>query len=157
MAAGKQAFTGSTSAAVFDGILHNNPTPMRQLNPSLPAGLDQTISRLMEKDPDLRYQTAADLRSDLKRLLRDTSSAHAIAQTAATPAATGQKPFPRWAILVVIVAIAGIAGVVRLHPHKTFPRSSDRSSHCHGTGSTIRRQHLTTGSRRTNTTNHKSR
>ncbi len=63
----------------------------------------------MEKDPDLRYQTAADLRSDLKRLLRDTTSAPTIAQTAATPVVINRKPFPRWAILLVIFAIAGIA------------------------------------------------
>jgi serine/threonine protein kinase len=120
MAAGKQAFTGSTSAAVFDGILHNHPIPMRQLNPSIPAGLDQTISRLMEKDIDLRYQTAADLRSDLKRLLRDTSSAHAVAQTAATPAAVSQKPFPRWVILVSIFAIAGVAAAFGYFRTKHF-------------------------------------
>jgi len=107
-AAGKQAFTGSTSAAVFDGILHNHPIPMRQLNPSIPAGLDQTINRLMEKDPDLRYQTAADLRSDLKRLHRDTTSAHAIAHPTATSAAVNKKPFLRWAIVVAILVIAGI-------------------------------------------------
>ena len=63
----------------------------------------------MEKDPDLRYQTAADLRSDLKRLHRDTSSAHTVAQATAIAPATNKKPFLRWAIVIAILVIAGIA------------------------------------------------
>jgi serine/threonine protein kinase len=63
MATGRQAFTGTTSAAVFDAILHRNPTPASGLNSNLPAGLEPIINKLLEKEPDLRYQTAADLRS----------------------------------------------------------------------------------------------
>lgn len=70
MATGKQAFSGNTSAAIFDAILHSAPTPAGRLSPSIPAELDCVIGKLMEKDPDLRYQTAADLRADLKRLHR---------------------------------------------------------------------------------------
>jgi serine/threonine protein kinase len=115
MAAGKQAFTGNTSAAVFDAILHSNPTPMPQLNPSAPPGLDLVINKLLEKDPDLRYQTAADLRADLKRLQRDSTAGHALAQsaTARAPAAIeriGRKSFPRWAIALAVLAVLGIGG-----------------------------------------------
>src|SRR5262249_27966658 len=73
MLAGKQAFSGSTSAAIFDEILHGDPPPATQFNSSIPFELDRIVGRLMEKDPDLRYQTAADLRAELKRLRRDTS------------------------------------------------------------------------------------
>ena len=87
MATGKQAFTGTTSAAVFDAILHRNPPSTERLNPSLPPGLDPIINKLLEKEPDLRYQTAADLRADLKRLHRDTSG-HSVVASATGSAAT---------------------------------------------------------------------
>jgi predicted Ser/Thr protein kinase len=112
MAAGKQAFTGTTSAAVFDAILHSNPTPMGQLNPSAPPGLDLVINKLLEKDPDLRYQTAADLRADLKRLHRDTTAPHTLANSAAMPVAAAADPtrFPRWALILALLALAAIGG-----------------------------------------------
>src|SRR6202008_4645006 len=56
MATGKQAFSGNTSATIFDAILHGSPLPAGTLHPSLPADLDRVIAKLMEKDPDLRYQ-----------------------------------------------------------------------------------------------------
>jgi len=74
MATGQMPFQGGTSAAIFGAILHKAPTPPLRLNPELPAKLDEIISRLLEKDRDLRYQSAADLRSELKRLKRDTDS-----------------------------------------------------------------------------------
>src|SRR5215467_845902 len=84
MATGKQAFSGTTSAAIFDAILHSNPPKPDRINPIVPAELNRIITRLMEKDPDLRYQTAADLLAELKRLHRDTTSGHrAIATVAA--------------------------------------------------------------------------
>lgn len=110
MAAGKQAFTGNTSAAVFDAILHSNPTPMEQLNPSAPPGLDLVINKLLEKDPDLRYQTAADLRADLKRLQRDSTASHTVAHSAVAPATRERKSFPRWATVLAALAVVGIGG-----------------------------------------------
>jgi serine/threonine protein kinase len=110
MAAGKQAFPGNTSAAVFDAILHSTPTPMPQLNPSAPPGLDLVINKLLEKDPDLRYQTAADLRADLKRLQRDSTASHTVAHSALTPAVRQRKSFPRWAIVLAVLAVVGIGG-----------------------------------------------
>ncbi len=74
MATGRQAFSGTTTAAIFDGILHKAPAPATQLNPETPSKLEEIINKLLEKDRDLRCQTASELRTDLKRLKRDTSS-----------------------------------------------------------------------------------
>jgi serine/threonine protein kinase/Tol biopolymer transport system component len=75
MATGRQAFTGETSAMIFHAILSRAPTPPVRLNPDLPLKLEEIIYKLLEKDRDLRYQSAADLRTDLKRLKRDIDSA----------------------------------------------------------------------------------
>jgi eukaryotic-like serine/threonine-protein kinase len=92
MATGQQAFSGSTSAVVFNAILSQAPTPASRFNPALPPKLEEIINRAMEKDRDLRYQSASDLRSELKRLRRDTSSGTPTVVAAASsrvPLATG--------------------------------------------------------------------
>jgi serine/threonine protein kinase len=66
MAAGAQAFTGATSALVFDAILNRPPAPLLRVKPSLPAELDRIVSKALEKDRDLRYQVASEMRADLK-------------------------------------------------------------------------------------------
>ncbi len=82
MATGRQAFSGSSSAVIFDQILNKMPVSPLRLNPDLPADLERVIQRTMEKDPDLRYQSAADLRADLKRLKRDSDSGRSATLTA---------------------------------------------------------------------------
>ncbi len=74
MATGKQAFSGATSAVVFHAILELDPPPAMQMNSTLPPRLVEIIDKLLEKDRDLRYQSAADLRGDLRRLKRDVES-----------------------------------------------------------------------------------
>ncbi len=73
MATGKLPFEGNTSAVIFQGILDRNPRPAGELNPSIPFKLEEIIDKALEKDPDLRYQSAAEVRSDLKRLKRDVT------------------------------------------------------------------------------------
>src|SRR5215203_1141920 len=79
MATGRQSFPGHTTAVVFDGILNREPAPPSTINAMLPVELDRIVSKALEKDRGLRYQTAADLGADLKRLRRDSGSRSSIA------------------------------------------------------------------------------
>src|SRR5208282_2621063 len=79
MAAGVLPFRGDSSAVVFSDILTRAPIPLIRLNPDLSPDLERIITRALEKDKDLRYQHASEMRSELKRLKRDTDSKHAIA------------------------------------------------------------------------------
>ena len=100
MATGKQPFSGTTSAVIFEAILNKVPTSPVQLNPGLPPQLEIILNKALEKDRELRCQSAAELRADLKRLKRDTDSSRAGlassgASGVATPAAaSGAKEAP---------------------------------------------------------------
>src|SRR6202041_3787125 len=84
MASGQTAFPGNTSAVIFDSILNRTPVAPSTLNPNLPPKLEEIIGKSLEKDRDLRYQTAAELRGDLKRLKRDTDSSRAASGSTGT-------------------------------------------------------------------------
>jgi eukaryotic-like serine/threonine-protein kinase len=86
MATGRQPFTGNTTAVIHEAILNRAPTPALRVNPDLPPKLEEIINRAMEKDRDLRYQSASDLRSELKRLKRDTDSGRSSGTISATQA-----------------------------------------------------------------------
>jgi tetratricopeptide (TPR) repeat protein len=88
MATGQMAFPGNTAALIHDAILNRAPTPASQLNPTLPAKLDEIITKALEKNQKLRYQHAGDIRTDLQRLKRDTDSGRTTIPVAAAAVAT---------------------------------------------------------------------
>ena len=129
MATGHPAFSGTTSAVVFDAILHKAPTSPVRLNPDCPAELERIINKALEKDRDLRYQIASELRTDLKRLKRDTESGRVGAGL--VPALEGRpRGVPlriHWAAialagaLVVGASVIAIAWFTRRQPPSPLP------------------------------------
>ena len=116
MATGKLPFAGATSAVVFHAILQRDPVSPLQLNATLPPKLQEIIEKLLEKDRDLRYQSAADLRGDLKRLKRDLesgrksappSSSASVPVEAVSAASVSSSPAVRTASSSAVVAAAG--------------------------------------------------
>jgi len=87
MSTGVLPFPGTTVALIFDGILRSEATPATKVNPKLPLALENIFAKALEKDTDLRYQTAAELRADLKRLKRDLDSSRRPAADKTEPSA----------------------------------------------------------------------
>jgi eukaryotic-like serine/threonine-protein kinase len=106
MATGRVAFSGPTSAVIFHSILERTPKNPSVVNPKLPARFDEIVSKALEKDPALRYQSAAEIGADLKRLRRDTDSTRV---TAAVPSVTVRKGWSLRRKLAI-----GAAGLVLL-------------------------------------------
>ena len=122
MATGTIPFRGDTSAVIFDAILNRPaPSPLR-LNPDLPPHLEDILTKLLEKDRDLRYQSAADVRSDLKRLRRDSESGTITAVTASglhrRPPAPPKKKLPGWLVPALVVALVA-GGVAFVFSHRS--------------------------------------
>ncbi|MFZ0522228.1 MAG: protein kinase [Candidatus Acidiferrales bacterium] len=114
MATGKQTFSGGTSAEIFDAILNRAPVAPVRLNPQVPAKLEDIINKALEKDRNLRYQHALEMRTDLQRLKRDTESGRTGVVTTADGARTGEVAAAgkkTWKILVpaMAVVLAGLA------------------------------------------------
>ena len=121
MVTGKQAFPGSTSAVVFDNILHNPPVAPVTLNPSVPAEFERILNKALEKDKDYRYQVAAEMRSDLKRLQRESDSGR-------TPAASGAGSAQRSAAIGSGGVATGSGGAVAVAtPTPSAPMPAARS------------------------------
>jgi eukaryotic-like serine/threonine-protein kinase len=113
MATGSLPFRGDTSALIFKAILDSAPVPAARLNPDIPPQLEAIINKALERDRELRYQHASELRSDLKRLKRDTESGQstAIARVTAGTQALTQLRKPRWVWRVAAAVILASVGL----------------------------------------------
>jgi serine/threonine protein kinase len=114
MATCKKAFEGNTEAMTFRAILAQAPVAPRALNPELPPRMEEIIAKALEKERDVRYQSASDVRADLKRLKRDLDSQSAATATSAASAPNARAnrdPLPRWWLLAAAVAVPLLAWI----------------------------------------------
>jgi serine/threonine protein kinase len=111
MCTGTLPFRGDTSGLIFKGILDGTPTSAVRLNPDLPAELERIINKALEKDRDVRYQHASDIKADLKRLKRDTESGNAVAVSGARTAIGKQGLYRTKAVVTLtIIVVAALLG-----------------------------------------------
>jgi eukaryotic-like serine/threonine-protein kinase len=117
MATGQVPFSGSTSAVIFEAILNREPPSVLERKPGLPAELSHITRKVLEKDRKLRYQSAAELRADLERLKRDSSTDRTLGAVAAP-----RRRSPAWLVIagtaLLIVAIAAAALLLRKRPDR---------------------------------------
>jgi eukaryotic-like serine/threonine-protein kinase len=122
-ATGTLPFRGESSGVIFKAILDAAPTPAVRLNPDVPVKLEDIINKALEKDRNLRYQGAAEMRADLQRLKRDTESGHISAAAAETPAARHGKVW-KVAVPVLTVALVVAAGLY-YRAHRSKPLTEE--------------------------------
>jgi hypothetical protein len=142
MATGQLPFRGDSSGVIFKAILDAAPVAAVRLNPDVPSKLEEIINKALEKDRNLRYQHASDVRTDLRRLKRDTDSGRPVAEPSTMPSSENQiAVFPsqpvtteqprtmRWKILVPVAALvlALLAGGLNWRSHK-FVKLTDKGT-----------------------------
>ena len=118
MATGRQAFSGNTSGVIFHSILEKNPPAASRVKPELPPRLEEIIAKALEKDREVRYQHAADIRADLKRLKRDTTSG-----TAPAPVLRQSPWYKRTVTWVALAFLLGAGAIVTRYAIGTRPHS----------------------------------
>jgi serine/threonine protein kinase/tetratricopeptide (TPR) repeat protein len=109
MATGQLPFRGESTAVIFESILNRAPAPVARLNPEVPPKLEEIINKALEKDRNLRYQHASEMRSDLQRLKRDAGSASSV--TASQPARSSRSTRSSWVAAAVMLLALGAAGI----------------------------------------------
>jgi eukaryotic-like serine/threonine-protein kinase len=129
MATGAMPFTGSTSGVIFEAILNRAPVSPVRLNPAVPAELERVIQKSLEKDRTMRYQSAADMRADLRRIKRETDSSTRPAvsqQNLYDPArpATPSKRWPLYAGAAVVLLLLAIGGSHWYQAHSAHPAAA---------------------------------
>jgi eukaryotic-like serine/threonine-protein kinase len=127
MATGRMAFPGNSAAIIYEAILNRTPAPASQINEALPPKLDEIIGKALEKDRKLRYQSAAEIRTDLQRLKRDTESARLSASPSSVDGAgrklgLGGKVLVPTALLIAALAVGGY-----FYFHRT-PKLTDKDT-----------------------------
>src|SRR5271157_4550124 len=124
MATGRVAFAGPTTAMIHDAILNRAPASITSLNPQLPGELDRIITKALEKDRDLRYQHASEMRADLKRLTRDSDSTRVT--TSVKPGATTDIAI-RWKVMVPAAAVLACFAAGYFYSHRP-PKLTDKDT-----------------------------
>jgi eukaryotic-like serine/threonine-protein kinase len=125
MATGMLPFRGDTSGVIFDAILNREPAAPIRLNPDLPEGLERIINKALEKDREIRYQHASDLRADLKRLTRDTQSGSRSTVVAEPPAQKRTSPLTWVGVAVVLVGLVAAGVWLLKRPNQAAAPSSN--------------------------------
>jgi serine/threonine protein kinase/Flp pilus assembly protein TadD len=130
MATGRMAFPGKNAAIIHDAILNRAPTPLVRVNPDLPPELERIVNKALEKDRRLRYQNAADLRTDLQRLKRDTESlgqAPTGSPVAGVPSVAQPRATARKIVAFSVAAVVVLAGSTFWYFHST-PKLTDKDT-----------------------------
>ena len=122
MATGQLPFRGDSTATIFEAILNRTPLAPVRLNPDLPPKLEEIISKALEKDRNLRYQHASEIRTDLKRLMRDSASSELAASSIPAAANAKGRVSTKWKLVVVGVVVAFIAVALFLYDSHRRPR-----------------------------------
>jgi tetratricopeptide (TPR) repeat protein len=127
MATGRMAFPGRNAAVIHDAILNRAPTPLVRVNPDFPPDLERIVNKALDKDRKLRYQSAAEIRTDLQRLRRDTESARLSAATSAV-VGVGERRGIRWKLVIPTAAAAvALAAGSYFYFHRT-PKLTDKDT-----------------------------
>ncbi|MBI1739805.1 MAG: protein kinase [Acidobacteriales bacterium] len=131
MITGFVPFRGDGTAEIFDGLLNREPTPPVRLNPATPPELERIIGKALEKDREVRYQHASEMRADLKRLMRDTESGRITSASAAVGAGSARGSLVKWSIGILAAVLA--LGTLFVVYTRSRPNHSQETAHAPAT------------------------